>query len=584
MKKIISSIIVFLFLSILNVCGQTSYYVDGFGGNDLNNGTSLSTAWKTIQKACSAATPNSVVQIKAGTYNENIIINISSTAGNFITIKNYMNDIVLIDGTGTSGTTMLQVANKNYLSFENLTIQNLTVSDAQGVLVETTGSGTSTDLLFKNIVIKNINWTSSSTTIPTSNDNAQGFIAYGRDGGITNITIDSCRVFNNILGFSEAMTLDGNVDGFTIKNCEIHDNTNIGIDIAGNYTTSSNPATDQARNGLVSQNKCYNNVSNYATSAGIYIDGGQDVTIEKNKCYENGWGIEVGCEENGTVSNVIVKNNLIFNNKQGGLAVGGYTTATTGQVLNSTFRNNTFFQNNSMNDGTGELSLTKLSSCIFENNIFYTNSQNVLMSIDNISPQTGNAFNYNSWFTPSNNANNITVNWRTSTYTTFAAYKTATSQEGNSIYNNPGLVNPVLPTPDLHLLFSSVCIDAGMPAMALGGGETDYDGNARIIGLFIDIGAFEFDATQGVKPWERNSNQSFFYPNPFSFETIISFDINLINADLKVYNTFGEEIKEVKNISGREIKINRDQLTEGIYFYKIIQDNKLFSAGKLVVK
>src|ERR1035437_584084 len=123
MKKTFKIIIVLL-TTIHNVDGQTNYYVDALNGNDINTGTTLSTAWKTIQKACNTAIPNSVVQIKAGTYNENITVNISGTAGNFITIKNYMNDIVLIDGTGISGTTMLQITNKNYLSFENLTIRS----------------------------------------------------------------------------------------------------------------------------------------------------------------------------------------------------------------------------------------------------------------------------------------------------------------------------------------------------------------------------------------------------------------------------------------------------------------------------
>jgi len=584
MKKKIIITFAILLGTIRYTNAQTNYYVDALNGNDSNNGISLTSAWKTIQKACNSAIPNSVVQIKAGTYHENLVVNVSGTPGNFITIKNYMNDVVLIDGTGTTGTTMLQVTNKNDLGFENLTIQNLTVNNAQGILVETAGSGTSTNLLFKNIVIKNINWTINPSTIPTSNDNAQGFIAYGGDGGITNITIDSCRVFSNIIGFSEAMSMDGNVNGFTIKNCEIHDNTNIGIDIAGNYGTSSNPATDHARNGTVSENSCYSNVSNYATSGGIYIDGGKNVTVEKNKCYENGWGIEVGCEENGTTDSVTVKNNLIFNNQQAGMAIGGYTTATTGQVLNSTFRNNTFFQNNSLNDGTGELSLTKLSNCTLENNIFYTNSQNVLMSVDNISPQTNNIFNYNCWFTPSNNTNNITVNWRTSTYATFADYKNGASQEVNSIYSNPNLNNPVLPMPDLHLLTTSACIDGGMPGTIVTNGETDFDENARITGGRIDIGAYEFTGTNGINSRNTNNNQSYIYPDPFYYRAIISFNTELINADLKVYNTFGEEIKVVKNIYGREIKINRDQLNEGVYFYKIIEDNKVFSVGKFIVK
>lgn len=579
-------IILTALLISLNTSAQTNYFVDDGNGNDLNNGTSLATAWKTIQKACNAATPNSIVQIKAGTYNENIVVNISGTPGNSITLKNYLNDIVLIDGTGTSGTTMLSVTDKNYLNFQNLTIQNLTVNDAQGVLIETTGSNSSTELSFKNITIKNINWTSNPLTIPTSNNNAQSFIAYGGDGGITNITIDSCKVFNNILGFSEAMTLDGNVDGFTIKNCEVHDNTNIGIDIAGNYQVSSNPTTDHARNGLLFNNTCYKNVSLAATSAGIYVDGGQNVLIEKNKCYENGNGIEIGCEENGTTNTIIVKNNLIYNNQEVGIYVGGYTTSTSGQVLDCIIRNNTLLKNNSLNDGTGEMNISKASNCVFENNIFYTNNQDVLFSVDAISPQTNNVFNYNCWFTPSNDPNNITVNWRTSTYSTFADYQTGISDETNSIYNDPDLVNPVLPAPDLHLLTASPCINSGNPGTVISTGELDYYGNARIFGSNIDIGASEFNVTTGIKNVIKNTALFSVYPNPCVSETTISFNTELKNAELKISNILGQEIKEqnfkLQNV--KRITIKRNDLISGLYFYTITEENRPVATGKLIVE
>jgi len=582
MKNII--IITITLLSILNASAQTNYYVDGLIGNDANLGTSLVTAWKTIQKACNTATPSSIVQIKGGTYNENVVVNISGAVGNPITIKNYVNDIVLIDGTGTTGTTMLSMANKNYLNFQNLTIQNLTVNNAQGILVETTGSNTSTGLSFKNITIKNINWTNNASSIPSATDNAQGFIAYGGNGGITNIILDSCHVFNNILGFSEAMTLDGNVNGFTIKNCEIHDNTNIGIDIAGNYLVSSNPSTDHARNGVIINNTCYKNISLYATSGGIYVDGGKNVVIEKNKCYENGWGIEVGCEENGTTDSIIVRNNLIFNNQQAGLSVGGYNSLTTGQVLNSIFRNNTLFQNNSLSDGTGEIALTKASNCVFENNIFYTNSQDVLMSVDNISPQAGNIFNYNCWFTPSSIASNITVNWKASTYSTFSAYQAGTTQETNSIYSNPRLINPLLPSPNLHLQSGSPCINAGKSSTIIGIGETDYDGNVRINGSTIDIGGFELNLTSEINDLEINHNSILIYPNPFTFETTFSFNSEFKNADLNVYNILGQEIKAIKNIAERQITLNRGNLAQGTYIYKLIKDNKVIAVGKIIAE
>ena len=581
MKTIISLLVILL----LNLCAtaQTIYYVDT-NGNDQNNGTILTTPWKTIQKACNTATPNSIVYIKGGTYNENIVVNVSGTAGNPIIFKNYMNDVVIIDGTGTSSNTLLSITNKSYLSFQNMTIQNRTVNDAQGILVETTGSDSSTALTFRNITIKNIKWTSSPTTIPSSNNNAQAFIAYGGDGGITDIVIDSCIISNNILGYSEALTLDGNIDGFTISNCQIHDNTNIGIDIAGNYQVSSDPATDHARNGIISHNTCYKNVSLVATSAGIYVDGGKNVIIERNKCYENGSGIEIGCEENGTTDSITVKNNLIFINESTGLYVGGYTTATTGQVLNCMIRNNTLFQNNSANDGNGELVMSKASNCIFENNIFYTNTQNIFMYVDDISPQTGNVFNYNCWFTPSNDSNNITVNWRSTTYFTFASYKSGTSQENNSLYGNPDFYNSTLAMPDLRIFNMSPCANTGNPATILSSNETSYDGNPRLLDGNIDMGAYEIIFTLGINSAETMNLSCFVYPNPFTTSTTLFFNDLLNGAELKIYDLLGKEMTCVKNIESQQITLNLASLTDGIYLYVLVHENVVLTQGKLIKK
>jgi hypothetical protein len=579
MKK--TNILRILLLIALPVTAQTNYYVDASNGNDNNTGTSLGTAWKTIQKACNAATPNSVVQIKGGTYHENLIMNVSGTTGNPITFKNYNNEQVLIDGTGTSGTCMLSITNKNYLNIQNLTIQNKTAKDAQGILVETTGSATSTGLTFSDLLIKNINWTNNASTVPTQNDNAQGFIAYGRNGGITNLTIEGAQLFNNILGFSEALSLDGNISGFLIKNCQVHDNTNIGIAAIGNYKTSTVPATDHARNGSIINNTCYKNVSLYATSGGIYIDGGKSITVEKNSCYENGNGIELGCEENGTADSIVVKNNLVFNNQQTGIYVGGYTTQTTGQVLNSVIRNNTLFQNNYSKDGTGEVALSKASNCIFENNIFYTTSQNTFISADDIAPQTGNVFNYNCWFTPSGNANDITVNWKKNTYNTFAAYKTGTSQEANSIFKNPALVNASLPNPALNITNISPCINTGNPATITSNGETDYNGSGRKNGI-IDIGAYEMYPMGIVSKELKNS--CFCYPNPFTVETTLFSNVDLKNATLKIYNLNGQEIREEKEISGQKIIIKRNELIKGVYLYRIVQGSEIVTTGSLRIE
>lgn len=571
---------ILLILVSFKCFSQTNFYVDKANGSDSFNGTSLTTAWKTIQKAANSATANSIVNIKAGTYNENITVNVSGTVGNSIVFKNYLNDVVIIDGTGTTGNSLLTITNKNNLQFENLTIQNKTVNNAQGILIETTGTSTSSNLTFKNIKIKNINWTNNPSATATANTNAQGLIVYGRNGGITNLTIDGCEISNNILGYSEALAINGNIDGFVVKNCLVHDNNNIGIDIIGHEGTASSMAIDEARNGVVKNNICYRNISPYATSGGIYIDGSSNVIIEKNSCYENGWGIEVGAELNGTTSNITVKNNLIYNNKQAGLSIGGYDTATTGQVINCTIRNNTFFQNNSLNDGTGEISMTKTSNTKFENNIFYTNSQNVFMNVDNILPQTGNIFNYNSWFTPNNSANSIVVNWRGTSYSSFVSYKTGTSQEANSIYGNPNVVSTSITAPNFQLLSSSQCINAGNPMTLIASGETDYQEFIRIANTTIDIGAYEFGSTLG---FENNIKLNYkIYPNPSSGILNIDFDDAINEAKITIFNALGQIIKnEISTKSGQVF--NLSELKNGIYFIEIQQNNSR-QINKIVIK
>ncbi len=83
----------------------------------------------------------------------------------------------------------------------------------------------------------------------------------------------------------------------------------------------------------------------------------------------------------------------------------------------------------------------------------------------------------------------------------------------------------------------------------------------------------------------ENSNPSAFTisPNPFSTLAIIRTDHLLWNATLTVYNSYGQQVKQMKNISGHEIKLQRDGLPGGLYFIRLVQDNKTYSVGKLVI-
>ncbi|MGZ4055690.1 MAG: T9SS type A sorting domain-containing protein [Bacteroidia bacterium] len=88
--------------------------------------------------------------------------------------------------------------------------------------------------------------------------------------------------------------------------------------------------------------------------------------------------------------------------------------------------------------------------------------------------------------------------------------------------------------------------------------------------------------TTGIKEIP-NENTISVYPNPFSFETSVKTNSYLKNATLTIYNSLGQDIKIVKSISGKEIKISRDNLVNGIYFIELTQDNKIIAEDKLVI-
>lgn len=72
------------------------------------------------------------------------------------------------------------------------------------------------------------------------------------------------------------------------------------------------------------------------------------------------------------------------------------------------------------------------------------------------------------------------------------------------------------------------------------------------------------------------------YPNPFSNSTTIQFSRQLKNASLNLFNSTGTKIKSL-NFSGESVKIERENLSTGIYFYQILQDNGNVLKGKLII-
>ncbi len=87
---------------------------------------------------------------------------------------------------------------------------------------------------------------------------------------------------------------------------------------------------------------------------------------------------------------------------------------------------------------------------------------------------------------------------------------------------------------------------------------------------------------------ELNSNGSAvkIYPNPFSDETTFVINSTKTNEiySFELYDVLGKKVNELKNISAKQFSINRNNLENGMYFYKIYSSGSTLGSGKVVVQ
>jgi hypothetical protein len=72
------------------------------------------------------------------------------------------------------------------------------------------------------------------------------------------------------------------------------------------------------------------------------------------------------------------------------------------------------------------------------------------------------------------------------------------------------------------------------------------------------------------------------YPNPSSHETTIITSEILTNTTLTAYNPLGHIVKQINNIMGREIKFERGNLSQGLYYIRLTQGQKVYGTKKII--
>ena len=462
-------------------------------GDDSNPGT-VAEPWRTIQYAADTVGPGSTVYVRGGVYEEVVTINISgSEAGGWVTFQSYAGETAVLDASNrtipNADSALFLIESQNYIIIDGFELRNYTTSNANRVPMGIFVTGDAHHIQLRNNHIHHIENNSGS------DGNAHGIAVYGTDApaAIHDLLIQGNDLHDLKLGNSEAMVLNGNVTDFTITQNQVHDNDNIGIDLIGFEGTAPDPAYDQARDGVVSQNEVYNidTISNPAyfgerSAAAIYVDGGTRIVIERNRVYQSNFGIELASEHNGrATSHITVRNNLIYHNQIAGLAMGGYDNQR-GSTENCVIVNNTFFHNDSQQDGNGELYIQFDTAVnIIKNNIFAANEQSLFIS-NAYTQNSGNVVDYNLYFAPAGE-NGSEWQWKDVYYQGFEAYRTATGNDTHALFADPSFESTAVP--DLHLQPSSPAIDNGETLAEAG--NVDFDGRFRIQNNIIDIGAIE---------------------------------------------------------------------------------------------
>ncbi len=86
---------------------------------------------------------------------------------------------------------------------------------------------------------------------------------------------------------------------------------------------------------------------------------------------------------------------------------------------------------------------------------------------------------------------------------------------------------------------------------------------------------------------EPSTSQAFnLAPNPVNDVSILTFsNPKNENCSLYIYNTFGQRVRTIANISSGEVTINRADLVKGLYFLTLVTQNKqTLSTGKMVIE
>jgi hypothetical protein len=427
-------------------------------GNDSAAGT-LSAPIHSLQEAVKRLSGGGTVEVRGGRYYQKI--DLSGATG--ITVEAYQHEHVILDGSqfkpADGRSAMVNISDASHVTLTGLEITDYRSSKLDAMPIGIYVHGADDHLVISGNHVHDLG--NDNQTLGSFDINAHGIAAYGDNAAhsIKDLTITKNTVDHLSLGASESVVVNGNVDGWSITNNDIHDNNNIGIDAIGYEPTISGKDrytdVNRARNGVISGNQvsyirsqgnpAYYQDGTWCNCAdGIYVDGATHINIRNNTVFGNDIGIEVAAENaRGSADHVIVQSNTINNSLYVGLTTGGYCDGAndcgdvkTGTSHDNKFIGNTLRNNNKLNDGSPEILIQYYAyDNLFENNtVTATDDAGALIgTVDrgDVDKVSGHNISDKNTFAVSGTSA-VSFGWLGHTYSSFAAYQKATGQDLHS--------------------------------------------------------------------------------------------------------------------------------------------------------
>ena len=373
-----------------------------------------------------------VIYFRGGTHTLSSIMYLEGISPNSsLALKPYPGETAILDGSNLTGafTSMIACHDCYNTTIDGLKLTGLTTDVvAEGAYDTRFGiifNGKGDNINIINNEIYDMHWTNDELKKlnPLQSNNLGAIQVVGIDSTpITNVTISGNNVHDITPGWTEAIAVNGNVDGFTISNNTVTDIRNIGIVAAGNYGwlleqdgATLSAGDNQARNGVISGNTVTGCISPIAVSAGLYLDGSLNVEVMNNISNSNGVGMSVGNEVYDSSSGGhTIHDNTFANNLLAGMYIGSTSSGSNVddvEVYNNTTNNNfnldptylALANGNYGGDVWFDIEMTQVTNLKFYNNEINPNS-NYILNKRYAETHTGHDYYNNTYTIPDSHA------------------------------------------------------------------------------------------------------------------------------------------------------------------------------------